>query len=65
MKTLKYIIVTLILILVLVAAFTSCAAPISIQDNEEKIAAYTLKNKKELMQQKIANKKCKIVIATP
>jgi len=65
MKTIKYIIVTLILILVLTAALTSCAAPISIQDNEDQIAAYTLKNKKELMQQKIANKKCKIVIATP
>jgi hypothetical protein len=65
MKTIKYIIVTLILILVLMAAFTSCVAPLSIQENEEQLAAYTLKNKKELMQQKIANKKCKIVIATP
>jgi len=65
MKILKYIIVTLILILVLAAAFTSCAAPQSIQDNEEQKVAYTLKNKKELMQQKIANKKCNIVIATP
>jgi hypothetical protein len=65
MKTIKYIIVTLILILVLMAAFTSCAAPLSIQENEDQLAAYTLKNKKELMQQKIANKKCKIVIASP
>jgi hypothetical protein len=47
------------------AAFTSCAAPLSIQENEDQLAAYTLKNKKELMQQKIANKKCKIVIASP
>jgi len=65
MKTIKYIIVTLILVLVLMAAFTSCAAPLSIQENEEQLVAYTLKNKKELMQQKIANKKCKIVVATP
>lgn len=65
MKIIKYIIVTLILILVLAAAFTSCAAPLSIQENEEQIAVYTLKNKKELMQQKIANKKCQTVIATP
>jgi hypothetical protein len=65
MKTIKYIIVTLILLLVLTAALTSCAAPLSIQENEEQLVAYTLKNKKELMHQKIANKKCKIVIATP
>jgi len=65
MKTLKYIVVALILILVLAAAFSSCAAPRSIQDDEEQKVAYTLKNKKELMQQKIANEKCKIVIATP
>jgi hypothetical protein len=65
MKTIKYIIVTIILVLVFSAALTSCAVPMTIQNDSEKVAGYTLKNKKELMQQKIANKKCKIVVATP
>ena len=65
MKTIKYIIVTIILVLVFAAALTSCAVPMTIQNDSEKVAGYTLKNKKELMQQKIANKKCKIVVATP
>ncbi|MBT8254949.1 MAG: hypothetical protein KJO23_00270 [Bacteroidia bacterium] len=65
MKTFKYIIVTLIVLLVASAALTSCAAPQNLEDNKAKIAGYTLKCKKELMQQKIANKKSKTVIATP
>lgn len=65
MKTLKYIIVTLIVITVLSAALTSCATPRTLQNDSEKVAGYTLKNKKELMQQKIADKKRKTVIATP
>jgi len=65
MKTIKYIIVTIILVLVLSAALSSCAVPMTIQNDSGKVAGYTLKNKKELMQQKIANKKCKIVVATP
>ena len=65
MKITKYIIVTIILILVFAAALTSCATPMSIQNDSEKLAGYTLKNKKELMQQKIADKKCKTVIAIP
>ena len=65
MKITKYIIVTIILILVFAAALTSCATPMSIQNDSEKLAGYTLKNKKELMQQKIADKKCKTIIAIP
>ncbi len=65
MKILKTIIVALILLIVALAALTSCAAPINVQENSEEIAGYTLKNKKELMQQKIANVKCKTVMATP
>ena len=65
MKIAKYIIATLILVLVLSAALTSCASPKSIQDSEEKIAGYTLKNKKEIMQQKILHKKSRTVIVAP
>jgi len=62
MKTTKYIKVTLILIAVLGTSLTSCS---SAKTYQEDVAGYTLKNKKELMQQKILNKKCKTVIATP
>jgi len=65
MKIVKYIIVSLILLIVVSAALTSCAAPMTTQDNSEKLAGYTLKNKKEIMHQKIANVKCKTVMATP
>ncbi|PVW17232.1 hypothetical protein [Marixanthomonas spongiae] len=43
----------------------SCATANSAKKNETEIAGYTLKNKKELMQQKILNRKKKSVIATP
>jgi hypothetical protein len=65
MKIIRSIIVTLILLIVVLAAFSSCATPMNVQDNSEEIAGYTLKNKKELMHQKIANVKCKTVMATP
>jgi len=65
MKIIRTVIVTLILLIVVLAALSSCATPMKVQDNSEEIAGYTLKNKKELMQQKIANIKCKTVMATP
>lgn len=49
----------------MLALFTSCATPMQVQENSEELAGYTLKNKKELMQQKIADTKCKTVMATP
>jgi|TARA_R110002094_G_scaffold126795_1_gene120659 hypothetical protein len=64
MKTLKYLIVT-IFIVVFSASFTSCATTNSIQNESEKVAGYTLKSKKELMQQKIAHRKRNTVIALP
>ncbi|MBL4663331.1 MAG: hypothetical protein JKY22_07210 [Flavobacteriaceae bacterium] len=60
----KYLIV-MIMAVTFSASFTSCATANSIQKESEKVAGYTLKNKKELMQQKIADKKCKTVIALP
>ncbi|MEM7087395.1 MAG: hypothetical protein AAF489_14500 [Bacteroidota bacterium] len=64
MKILKYLIVT-IFIVGFSASFTSCATSNSIQKESEKVAGYTLKNKKELMKQKIADRKHRTVIALP
>ncbi len=65
MKTFKYIIVALIIAVVLLAGLTSCGSAIQTQNTENDVMAYTLKNKTELMQQKILNKKVKTVVATP
>lgn len=55
----------LIGIMVVGATMTSCTTSASVLENSDKVAGYTLKNKKELMKQKIANEKRKTVIATP
>jgi len=48
------------------AVFTaSCGAVDKVQKDETEIAGYTLKNKKELMQQKILAKQSKTIIAIP
>lgn len=65
MKIVKYIVVIAILILVAGAALTSCAAPSNVQSADKDLAGYTLKNKKEQMQQKILHKKNKTLIAKP
>jgi len=44
---------------------SSCGAAGSIEKNENEVAGYTLKNKKELMQQKILNTQNKTLIACP
>jgi len=64
MKILKNVIAT-IFVVVFSASFTSCATSNSIQKESEKTVGYTLKNKKELMQQKIADRKYRTVIALP
>ena len=51
--------------LILTASVSSCGSVASIQKSENDVAGYTLKNKKELMQQKVLNKKNKIIIALP
>ena len=50
--------------IVLAISVSSCKTGSGIQQQEE-LAGYTLKCKKELMQQKILNKKNKTVISTP
>ena len=48
------------------AVFTaSCGTVDKVQKDETEIAGYTLKNKKELMQQKILAKQSKTIIAIP
>ncbi|RMA56664.1 hypothetical protein [Ulvibacter antarcticus] len=58
-----------LIIILVVAVFglslTSCGTVSSIQNSDIEIAGYTLKNKKELMQQKVLNKKVKTVVAMP
>jgi hypothetical protein len=64
MKTIKYFIVAIILIVVLLAGLTSCATA-NIEKDANEVAGYTLKNKAELMQQKILNTKHTTVVVTP
>lgn len=61
MKKIAYIVIGILFIL----STASCATASSAKENGNEIAGYTLKNKKELMQQKILHKKNKTVIATP
>jgi hypothetical protein len=51
--------------LILTASICSCGSTSTIQKGENEVAGYTLKNKKELMQQKVLNKKVKTIIALP
>ena len=46
-------------------SFTSCGTMNSIQNHDTEVAGYTLKDKKEVVEQKILNKKPKTVIVTP
>ena len=64
MNTVKYIIAAIILIIVLLAGLTSCATAHVKKDTNE-VAGYTLKNKAELMHQKILYSEQKTVIVIP
>jgi hypothetical protein len=61
MKKLVYI----VSIIIFTASFVSCGTASHAVKNDADVAGYTLKNKKELMQQKILNNKSKTIIATP
>ena len=56
-----------VFILIAIAGFTltSCTTSKSVYNTESEVAGYTLKNKKEQMQQKITHKKSKTVLTTP
>jgi len=53
------------IIAIFTASLTSCGSVSNVTNTNKEIAGYTLKNKKEQMQQKILNKKSKTAIATP
>ncbi|MCW5521087.1 hypothetical protein J1N09_14660 [Aureitalea sp. L0-47] len=52
-------------ILISSATLFSCGTSVHTIKKENEVAGYTLKNKKELMQQKILQKKKKTVVAQP
>jgi len=53
------------IICIFLGSMTSCSSTKNLKTQESELAGYTLKNKKELMQQKIFQKKTKSVIAIP
>ena len=56
----------IITVLCFTVSLTSCGSSVAIQtDSENQVLSYTLKNKKELMEQKILNKKNKTIVAIP
>ena len=46
-------------------SLSSCGGVSAIQKSDTELIVYTLKNKKELMQQKILHKKIKTVVVAP
>jgi hypothetical protein len=58
-------IVFLVIAIVFTASVSSCGSTAVIKKNNDEVAGYTLKNKKELMEQKVLNKKVKTVVALP
>ena len=55
----------LALTIVFTATISSCGSTSGIQKSDNEVVGYTLKNKKELMEQKVLNKNIKTVIALP
>jgi len=58
-------VIFIIAALAFTVSFTSCGTLNSIQNQDTEVAGYTLKNKMEVVAQKILNKKSKTVIAIP
>ncbi len=61
MKKIIYLAVAVIFTL----SVSSCGSTSAIQKNDTEVAGFTLKNKKELMQQKVLHKKIKTVVVAP
>jgi len=61
MKKVIFIVATFIFAM----SFTSCGTVSAIQNQDTEVAGYTLKNKKEVVEYKILNKKSKTVIVIP
>ena len=61
MKRIIFIIATVVLTI----SMTSCGSAVNLKNSDTDVAGYTLKNKTELLEQKILNRKSKTVIAIP
>lgn len=62
MRNLIYIAITVFLVI----SLSSCGAGVSAKRaTQNEVAGYTLKNKKEIMEQKILHKKSKTIIVLP
>ena len=60
----KFVYIAIIVFLAI--SLTSCGSGISAKKNtQNEVAGYTLKNKKEIMEQKILHKKSKTIIVVP
>jgi len=60
-----YLIVTLFLAVSLTSCGAGCSAKSAKKETSKEIAGYTLKNKKEIMEQHILHKKSKIIVVKP
>jgi len=58
-------ILLIIVILIFTVTVTSCGSTLAIQKDKNEVASYTIKNKQELMEQKVFNKNMKTVIVIP
>jgi len=62
MKKLVY----LLIVAFIAISFTSCGSAVSAnKESQNQVAGYTLKNKKEIMEQKILYKSIKTIITVP
>ena len=60
----KKILIPLVVV-VFAVTISSCSTTAALQKGDSELAGFTLKNKKELMRQKVLNNKVKTVIALP
>ena len=55
----------IVTVLCFAISLSSCGSSVAIQTDSKESLSYTLKNKTELMEQKICNKNSKIIVAIP
>ncbi len=55
----------IVTVLCFAISLTSCGSSVAIQNDTKESLSYTLKNKTELMEQKICNKNSKTIVAIP
>ncbi len=55
----------IVTVLCFAISLASCGSSVAIQNDTKESLSYTLKNKTELMEQKICNKNSKTIVAIP